>query len=127
MKFQLMLLSLSAAAALPSMSPALEERELTWNDVPACKNGGHLPDDVYKYGKSCQQPTWSTRGAIKEADRFTFTADDCRQKCFGREEAGGDNKYGVCAGYCRTAAVLGSFKCFGKSRHMASCGTSGSC
>ncbi|GJN72604.1 hypothetical protein VFPFJ_10593 [Purpureocillium lilacinum] len=90
MKFQLMLLSLSAAAALPSMSPALEERELTWNDVPACKNGGHLPDDVYKY------------------------ADDCRQKCFGREEAGGDNKYGVCAGYCRTAAVLGSFKCFGQ-------------
>ncbi|KPM45138.1 hypothetical protein AK830_g1310 [Neonectria ditissima] len=73
MKLQLFMLSLTAMTALAA--PVLEGRQ---NDIPPCEDGGEGPVN----------------------DAFDTSAE-CKEKCFLRENADNDNKYGVCAGACR--------------------------
>ncbi|KAL6851249.1 hypothetical protein ACO1O0_008377 [Amphichorda felina] len=76
MKFQLaILLGLSAITALAS--PTLERRQ---NNIPECEKGIEGPEN----------------------DRFEGPdgEDNCKKKCFFREDAKIDNKGNICAGFC---------------------------
>jgi hypothetical protein len=94
MKLSILLMgTIAFTAPIVLAAPQLNKRQ---NDVPKCADGSEGPaNDTFDRG-GFNSPIRSQSGS----NQLDILAADCRDKCFLREQADGDNKNGVCKGLC---------------------------